>query len=251
MRCPPLAGRRILVTRASQQYPATAALIQAREGIPLSLPCLAIEPLPMNMPSLWQASRWSDVLFTSVNGVEAVAKACGDGFSAYLKNYRIAAVGKKTSQALQQHRIQVDIMPKTSSQEGVFEAYQQHGLPSSLLFFRAEKGSEFLSEHLRAQEVDVHTALAYRAICPQDDCSDIKKRLANKQIDAVILASARTAHHYLQRITEVEIANNTNIIVISQQVADAADKLGLKVQLIAKQTSFTSILDDLETYFSS
>jgi len=248
---PPLAGRRILITRASEQYPETAALIEARGGMPVSLPCLAIEYLPLDATALFTHQETpSDILFTSANGVEAVARACGANLPQLLQHDRVAAVGEKTAEALEKYDIQPSIVPKKASQEGLFDAYQHQGLPTSLLFFRAEDGSDFLSQQLQAVGVHVQTIVAYRSGCPNDDCSDIKTLLSRKQIDAVILASARTAQHYLQRIEDVKIANNTTIIVISQQVADAADKLGLKVQLIAKQTSFASMFNDLEAYFS-
>ncbi|MDQ6953043.1 MAG: uroporphyrinogen-III synthase [Mariprofundaceae bacterium] len=246
-----LEGCRILVTRSKQQYQGTADLIEVRGGIAIALPCLEIEYLQQNIQdALNQMKQYTDVLLTSRNGVEALAQYSNVPLQALLQHHRIATVGEKTAQALQAYGIQPNIIPDMQSQRGLWNAYQNHGLPQSLLFFRAEEGSDFLVHRLHEQAIKVHTALMYRAICPNDDCFGMIQLFEQKKIDAVLLGSAKTAKHYLQRIQDVALANTPVLVVISQQVANAADKLGLNVQLIAKQTSFSSMLDDLETYFS-
>ncbi|MDQ6991004.1 MAG: uroporphyrinogen-III synthase [Mariprofundaceae bacterium] len=251
MPCKSLAGRQVLVTRSKQQFQATASLIHEYGAVALSLPCLKIDYLPQNIQAaLSQLNPDMDVLLTSRNGVEALAGASELPLHQALKYHRIAVVGKKTCQALQAYGIEANIIPHMQSQRGLFDAYQSIGLPQSLMFFRAEEGSDFLSHHLQAQGIPVQTIAAYRTICPNDDSSSIIEALKQHTIDAVLLGSAKTAQHYLQRIQNIAIANTPIVVVISQQVADAADKLGLNVQLIAKQTSFASMLDALENHFS-
>ncbi len=247
-----LAGKRILITRARHQAPSVAKLIEEARAIPIALPCLALQQLPQNITTaLNHIQNYSDVLFTSSNGVHAVAQACVQPLHEIFATQRVAAVGKKTAQALQTHGIAANIIPKTASQEGLIQAYQQSGLPQSLLFFRAADGSDILQTHLKKQGVHVTLVKAYQSICPQDEADDALNLLVAHRIDAVLLASPKTAAHYLQRVNNLELANTPVIVVISQQVADAADKLGLKVQLIAKHASFPSMLDALADYFSS
>jgi len=243
---------RILVTRSKQQFQATADLIEVRGGIAIALPCLEIEYLQTNIhTALSQLNAYTDVLFTSRNGIEALAKYSDVPLPSLLQDHRMAVIGEKTAQALQTYGIQADIVPDIQSQCGLWNVYETYGLPKSLMFFRAEEGSDFLSQKLQTKGVSVTTSLVYKTICPDDDCSDIIQQLRQKQIDAVLLGSAKTARHYLQRIQNIQLANIPVLVAMSQQVADAADKLGLSVQLIAKQTSFASMLDELETYFSS
>ena len=247
-----LKGCRILVTRSKQQFQATAGLIEARSGTALSLPCLEIEYLSQHInEALRQLNQYTDVLLTSRNGVEALAVSSDVPLSSLLQHHRIAVVGEKTAQALRAYGIQPNIIPNIQSQLGLLDAYQNHRLPQSLLFFRAEEGSDFLSDDLQTQGVPVQTILAYRAICPSGDSLGMIQLFEQKKIDAVLLGSAKTAKHYLQQVQDTALANTPVLVAMSQQVADAADKLGLNVQLIAKQTSFASMLDELETYFSS
>ncbi len=247
-----LAGKRILITRAQHQIPSVAKLIEQAQAIPIALPCLALQQLPENITTaLNHVQNYSDVLFSSSNGVHAVAQACVQPLHEIFASQRIAAVGNKTAQALQTHGLTVDIIPETASQEGLIQVYQQSGLPQSLLFFRAADGSDLLQTHLENIGIYVTLIKAYQSICPQDGDTDALNLLAEHRIDAVLLASPKTTAHYLQRVQDLTLANTPTIVVISQQVADAADKLGLKVQLIAKHASFPSMLDALADYFSS
>ena len=248
----PLAGKRILITRAQHQIPSVAKLIKQAQATPIALPCLELQQCPETITAaLNHIQNYSDVLFTSSNGVHAVAQVCVQPLHEIFAAQRIAAVGKKTAQALQTHGLTANIIPEKASQEGLIQVYQQLGLPQSLLFFRAADGSDMLQTHLENQGAYVTLVKAYQSICPQDEADDALNLLVAHRIDAVLLASPKTAAHYLQRVNNLELANTPVIVVISQQVADTADKLGLKVQLIAKHASFPSMLDALADYFSS
>lgn len=247
----PLAGKRILLTRAVQQLAETTALIEKKCATAISLPCLEHHILKDSIrQGLNDAESYSDIVFTSVNGIQAVFKNNPTSTTACFQDKRIAVVGKKTAGALKKHHLQADIMSKTASQQGLIEAYQAQGLPQSLLFFRAESGSNILLEYLQGKGIKTQLITAYRSICPDEDNTKVLAMLEENIIDATLLGSSKTAEHYLQRIGNLELANRPILVAISQQVADAADKLGLKVQLIATDANFPSMLEALADYFS-
>ncbi len=247
----PLAGKRILITRAVQQSAETEALIATKGATAIAFPCLQHQSLHASiLQGLSHAKDYSDLAFTSVNGIQAVFENNSNFVINTFQDKRIAVVGKRTAAALKKHAMQADIIPKVTSQQGLIEAYQKHGLPQSLLFFRAEEGSNELLEYLQAQGIKTCLIKAYRSICPDDDNSKVLSMLEKNSIDACLLGSSRTAEHYLQRIGNLKLANRPILVAISQQVADAADKLDLKVQIIAKHANFPSMLEGLAEYFS-
>ncbi len=203
------------------------------------------------MRQAWaQLPHTSDVLFTSVNGVLAIQHACPHNLATFFAHQRIAAVGTRTAHALEHAHLHVDVIAQQASQHGLLAAYQDAGMPQSLLFFRAQEGSDLLAHRLQTKGIPVTTIACYHTICPNDDSEPIRQQLASNNIDAVLLGSAKTAQHYVQRMPQLALANRPVIAVMSQQVADAADKLGLHVQLIATQANFSSMLHDLADYFS-
>ncbi|MDQ6956693.1 MAG: uroporphyrinogen-III synthase, partial [Mariprofundaceae bacterium] len=247
----PLTNKRILITRAAQQVAETTALIEAKEATAIAFPCLEYQILKDSIQQGLNFTKdYSDIVFTSVNGIQAVFENNLNSIVDDFQEKHIAVVGTKTAAALKKYGLQASIIPKISSQQGLIQHYQEHGLPQSVLFFRAEDGSDELLEYLQKQGIKTRLVTAYRSFCPTDDNNEILTMLKENSIDVALLGSSKTAAHYLQRIGNLELANRPVLVAISQQVADAADKLGLKVQLIAKQANFPSMLESLAEYFS-
>ncbi|HKI59409.1 MAG TPA: uroporphyrinogen-III synthase [Mariprofundaceae bacterium] len=247
-----LAGRSILITRSSEQAESTAEAVRARDATPLLLPTLEMECLHENI----QASipllehKKTEILFTSRNGVASVAAVLGDAFAPLLSFHSVTAVGDKTAAALAELGIQTTMQPESASQAGLIKAYKKRGAPEQLLFYRAEEGSDALANALTAAGCHVTTIHAYRMQCPDSDASEMIRKMERSEVDAVLLGSARTVYHYIQRVGSIETANTPAIAVISQQVAKAAEHAGLNVQAVAKTASFDAMLDALADYFN-
>ena len=246
-----LAGKKILITRALAQAERTGQDVARRGGTPVLFPCLEMQCMPDSIKA--GLALLSDVdthvLFTSSNGVRCVSGVLGSAFAESLRQCRLAATGEKTASALRKLGINNLLLPETASQEGLLSAYMKNPLPRRLVFFRAEEGRNVLPDALQQQGVEVHVIPAYHMVCPQDDATDIRQALQLGQIDAVLLGSAKTVRHYVQRIGDPDLAGSAILAAISPAVAASASELGLEVQAIAKQASFPSMLDALENYF--
>jgi len=251
----PLAGRHILITRAAAQLPALADLVRSRGAIPVPFPCLAVATMPDDiMRAVTQLERFSDVVFTSCNGVTSVVdtlNSVGLDAPALFALMRVAAVGKRTADCLRECGIGVDIVPASASEDGLIDAYRQAGPPRSLLFFRAEEGRDALAEALAEQSIEVQTVPAYRTVCPDEDAPEVLAMLRGGLVDAVLLGSAKAALHYLQRVGDADLAAGPVIVGISENMAAATAREGLKVQLVAKSASFEAMLDILSNHFAT
>lgn len=246
-----LAGKTILVTRSAEQSAETGRSIAERGGTPLYLPCLQAEWLTENIRhSLPQLQRGPlSVLFTSCNGVHAVAETLGHAFAMLLKPHRIIAVGDKTGAVLRSLGVNIDAEPENASQEGLVALFKRSGTPEQILFYRAEEGNDTLADAVSTAGGKITTIHAYRMECPQSDASEIIAMMAGGKIDAVLLGSSKTTENYIRRIGNIETANIPVIAVISDQVATFAGNAGLKVQAVAKSASFDAMLDALNDYF--
>ena len=246
----PLADRRILITRAEDQLAPVAHAIEARGGIPIRFPCLAVQCLPDAInEAISRLDEFDDLLFTSANGVQCVARAA-DNLESLLLGKRVAAVGKSTAACLEEHGVEVEIVPSIASQAGLIEAYEEYGLPEQLLFFRAEEGRELLAEALSSSGTQVETVPAYRTVCPDEDASEVRAMLHDDAIDAVLLGSSKAARHYLKRIDDLELANRPLIVAISELVAKESRQEGLGVQIVSKTASFDAMLDALANFLA-
>jgi len=158
----PLAGRHILITRAAAQLPALADLVRSRGAIPVPFPCLAVATMPDDiMRAVTQLERFSDVVFTSCNGVTSVVdtlNSVGLDAPALFALMRVAAVGKRTADCLRECGIGVDIVPASASQDGLIDAYRQAGPPRrnncAVIFTGTGKAADFTLDYATTVEFD-------------------------------------------------------------------------------------------------
>jgi uroporphyrinogen-III synthase len=247
--------KRILLTRTAQQNQHTAALVSSLGATPVLFPCNVIQALPEQIHPAWQSlqqqhSTQTDIIFSSQNGVEAVA-GCVTDFAKTLSAYRVIAVGQKTAASLKTQGVDPTWVAKQASQQGLIQDYPKHGLPKQAYFFRATVGSDALVDFLATQQVPTTLVSCYQTVIDEQAQPEVLQDLKNKQIDAVLLGSARTAEFYRQKVGDLSLANTPAIAVMSPHVRKAADKLGLNVQVIAKEPSFEAMLLGLNDYFAT
>ncbi|MDQ6988771.1 MAG: uroporphyrinogen-III synthase [Mariprofundaceae bacterium] len=252
-----LQAKNILLTRTVAQNQQTAALLATYGANPVYFPCLAIETLSSELKAGLQALATAekcgtDVIFSSQNGVDALF-SCVAKLSEVLQGYRIIAVGHKTAERLRKLGCNVDVIPQHASQQGLvanYEAVYPSNQPKRVFFFRAEQGSDVLADYFARKHIPLQLIPSYRALCVQENPADVVQKLQTQSIDAVLLGSAQVATCYAQKTAPLKLKYKPLLVVMSGQVAAAADKAGLKVQLVAKQPSFAAMLDVLSDYYS-
>lgn len=247
-----LKGRCILLTRSLSQSQKTAMDIQNYGGSYLMLPCMELVLLRDAILEGWKLLQTADpawVLFTSVNALACLESVLGKDFILELKRHTVVAVGDKTAEFLYAAGLAHVLVPKEHSQEGLLAMMKALVLPKRLFFFRAKKARDFLQNNLIQQGVEVYPVMSYQMDCPQSDASTALSALRQGHVDAVLLGSPQTVRHYLHRTVDLRIANNAVLVAISPRVAATAQALGLKVCLVSKQASFSSMLMSLHHYF--
>ncbi|MDQ7004472.1 MAG: uroporphyrinogen-III synthase [Ghiorsea sp.] len=248
-----LQDKHILLTRTEAQNKTTAKLVSKVGAMPVLFPCASIQILTENIQHAWQIlsqlpTKNTDIIFSSRNGVEAVAQTVPK-LAETLAKYRVIAVGEKTAQSLQERDIQPNWQPQIASQQGLIQDYPSHELPKYILFFRAKAGSDDLLNFLEQHGVHTKLCLAYDTLIQTEAQPQVLQQLKQGHIDAVLLGSARTAEFYAKKIQSTPNKARPVVAVMSQQVRKAADKLGLNVQVVASEPSFHAMLQGLNDYF--
>ncbi len=114
----PLAGRRVLVTRAAHQAGKLSDGLRALGAVPVEVPVLEIAPPDFFDPldkALLQIDQYDWVIFTSANTVRALAKRGAEiGVAAQPKpNVKVAAVGEATAAAAREAGWSVTLVPES------------------------------------------------------------------------------------------------------------------------------------------
>lgn len=194
----PLAGRRILVTRAAHQAGKLSEGLRAAGAEPVEVPVLEIQPPASYAPldtALRTLSSYGWLVLTSANAVHAVverAAAYGIVFGGDLP--QVAAVGKATAEAARQAGFAVALTPKEYVAESLVEALSNRASGERVLLARAAVARDLIPDTLRATGAIVDVVDAYQNAIPANAPDRLRWALATR-IDAATFTSSSSATH--------------------------------------------------------
>jgi len=195
----PLAGRRILVTRAAHQAGKLSEGLRAAGAEPVEVPVLEIQP-PASYDPLDAALRRIDtydwLLFTSFNAIHPFqVRAMDLGIDIEHLRARIAAVGKSTAEAVEMLlHLKVSLTPKEYVAESLIEALSELASGQRVLLARAAIARDLIPDELRATGAIVDVVDAYQNGIPKEAADKLRAALASR-IDAATFTSSSSASH--------------------------------------------------------
>ena len=168
---PPLAGPRVLVTRARRQAGALAGLLRRQGATVLEIPSIEIRPPRSYRPldqALRRAADYDWLVLTSVNGVDALfARLKKLRLTARnLKGIRLAAIGPATRAAIERRGLRVQVMPREYVAEWVVAALRGKVRGKRVLLVRAKVARDVLPRELRRAGASVDVIEAYETVIP-------------------------------------------------------------------------------------
>ena len=229
---PDLSGRTVVLTRAEHQLGAARKLFEAAGAQVLDLPALVIGPPDSWGPlddALSELEDFHWLVVSSANGVQAVEQRLQRRGSSLLRrpaNLRIAAVGRKTSQALEEIGAAADFVPPSFVADSLIEHFPVSGYGLRMLLPRVQSGGRtVLAEAFGDAGVRVVEVAAYESRCPDSmpDCT--ADALAAGTVDAVLFSSGKTAAHTAQLLRQrfgpgwVERLTSAKIVSIGPQTS--------------------------------
>jgi uroporphyrinogen III methyltransferase/synthase len=206
----PLSGKTVLVTRAASQSSQFALLLKQQGATVLEMPALEItapsswEPLDRAIAELEQFD-W--LILTSTNGVDCFWQRLLAQSSAQeqalerLSRIKIAVVGQKTAERLQQQGRHADFVPPDFVADALIEHFPEpEHLPQlKLLFPRVETGGrEVLVRQFTAAGATVVEVPAYQSSCAQSMPPEVAAALEQGQVDIITFASSKTVNCFYQ-----------------------------------------------------
>jgi uroporphyrinogen-III synthase len=198
---PPLAGKRILVTRARHQAGQLSIELKKLGAEPIEVPAIEIVP-PESFAALDAALQNSQqfdwLIVTSANAARAIRERCDTlGIApASLWHLKIAAIGAPTGRALSEAGLSVSITPKEYIAESLLEALGQQAANTRVLIVRAAVARDIIPETLTGQGARVTIAEAYRTVIPQDSIAQIAELFSGPPPNAATFTSSSTVTNF-------------------------------------------------------
>jgi uroporphyrinogen III methyltransferase/synthase len=255
----PLDGRTIVVTRAAAQAQRFTQLLEAAGARVLEAPSIAIGP-----PASWEPldgalaalDTFAWVIFTSVNGVAMVDRrlsARGVSWAA-LAARRVAAIGPATADALAEHGVRVEIVPREYRAEGLVERLREQIVAGDrVLLPRAAQTRDVLVTELRRLGAMVTEVPAYATRRAEGGSPRLREALASGAIDAVTFTSSSTARNFAELFSEDErraLLGNVAVASIGPITAATAAEYGLATVVMPREYTIPALARAIADYFA-
>jgi uroporphyrinogen-III synthase/uroporphyrinogen III methyltransferase/synthase len=195
----PLAGRRVLVTRAAHQAGKLSDGLRALGAEPVEVPVLEIRP-PLSFEPLDKALRQLDrydwLILTSANTLRALDERAGEqGLTlAPPASLKVAAIGEATADEARKAGFAVTLIPDSYVAESLLEGLTGMAAERRILLARAAVARDLIPDALRQAGAEVDVVDAYRNVMPDGAPEQLRRALA-AGIDAVTFTSSSSARH--------------------------------------------------------
>jgi uroporphyrinogen-III synthase len=194
----PLAGRRVLVTRAAHQAGKLSDGLRALGAEPVEVPVIEIQP-PASYDALDTSLRkletYDWLILTSANTVHVLAeRAAAFGIVFTDKSPQVAAVGNATAEAARQAGLTVAVIPDAYVAEGLVSVVGPRVHGKRVLLARAAVARDVIPDALRAFSAYIDVVDAYQNVIPAGAPERLRKAL-DARIDAATFTSSSSATH--------------------------------------------------------
>lgn len=253
----PLSGKRVVVTRATDQASGFAEMLVSAGAEVVEFPTIQTVP-PESYDEVDRAvgelAGFDFVVFTSANAVKFFFRRLAElGKDARgLSGMKVVAVGPKTAAELMANGLEADIVPREFKAEGVIEALRPFDMSGKrVLFPRAEVAREVLPEKLREMGAEVVLAVVYRTVLPKADAEHILRLFREGGVSALTFTSSSTVRNFMAMAGDGvrEHIKGVCVACIGPVTAQTCKELGLPVTVVPEDYTVDALLGALTEYF--
>jgi uroporphyrinogen III methyltransferase/synthase len=201
---------KVVVTRAAAQADEAVARLEALGHEVVRCPLIRIDPVG---DEAIDPSPYDWVVVTSPNGAAELARRLA------ARPRRIAAIGPGTAEALLEHGLRAELVPRVSTQEGLLAELP----PGSVLLAAAEGARQLLVSERAADFVPLYRTVELRPPAPEGDVA--------------VLASASAARALAATGARLPV------VAIGPQTAAEARERGLEVVAVARSHDLDGLLE--------
>jgi uroporphyrinogen III methyltransferase/synthase len=248
----PLFGRRVVVTRRSEQAGGFAQRLTELGADVLEVPTIKItrpKETDAIVDALLGLNAYDWLVFTSVNGVTAFFDIFFRRFQDMrdIGGVRIAAVGPATAAKLRELHLQVDLTPDEFTGKKIAAAFAKFQTIENLkmCLLRAEVANPDLPKALEELGAIVDDIAIYKTVAETEDPAEAGKTLLDGGADWITFTSGSTVEHFHARFDLPKLLKKfpqMKLASIGPETSKAIRALGLEPALEAKEHTTEGLL---------
>ena len=251
----PLAGVRILVTRARHQAGELSGELRQMGATVLEIPFIEIrepgsyEALDAVIRSI---SNYDWLILTSANGVRALFARLEKlgGSEADLLHLNIAAIGPATRQAIEKHGLPVDVVPEEYVAESVVESLKAEVAGKRVLLVRAKVARDVIPNELRKAGARVHVVEAYETVVPESSRKELLAVLgdAKQRPHVITFTSSSTVRNFVEMLGKEKATGKSPLLAgvklasIGPVTTATLKELGLHADIEAAEYTISGLV---------
>lgn len=238
----PSKNKTVLITRAKEQSDDMIHLLEKNGFDIVALPLIQFQAINASqLLSVFHSTLFNWIIFTSTNTVKFFLKTI---LPSNLSGVKIAAVGKKTAQLLEDEGLDVSVIPSDFTADALGRAipvlsHEKVFIPHSAL------SSNNLQEQLEAKNAAVQTLAIYDNHAVNYSKEELSSLLPTT-IDVVTFTSGSCVKAY--------VANNIHlpkakIVCIGPSTAKVAKEMNLVVDVIPEEYTVEGMVNSIKQLF--
>jgi len=256
----PLAGKRILITRAVAQSEALACELSARGALPAVLPLVSFaEPedfAPLDR-AIAEIAQFGWLILTSAQAVRAFTARAADLQRPLVRPDslpRIACVGPVTAEAARKASLPVEYVAATHSGVALVNELGSKLHGAKVLLPRSDRANPDLPDALQHHGAQVTEVIAYRTLRPDEVDQAQLKNAAGGQADAILFFSPSAVQHFTELVGAEQLhafQDKLAITAVGPVTAKALREAGVTRAVVAADTTAAAVMEALEKYFAA
>jgi uroporphyrinogen-III synthase len=247
----PLAGRRIVVTRAERQSGGLRERLERQGAEVLLLPTIEIVPPESYAPldeALRAVKQFAWLVVASSNAVRVIGERMAELALPVesLAHLRCAAVGPSTAEVVRALGLAVEVVPERYVGEALAAALTDRVRGQRVLLVRAAVARDVVPDALTAAGATVTVVDAYRTIIPANAVERARVVFGDEPLpDAAVFTSGSTVVHLLDVLRSARLAFPRQVACVSiGPVTSAALRdAGLIVAAEAETATLDALID--------
>jgi uroporphyrinogen-III synthase len=247
----PLAGRRIVVTRAERQSGGLRERLEQQGAEVLLLPTIEIVPPESYAPldeALRAVKQFAWLVVASSNAVRVIGERMAELALPVesLAHLRCAAVGPSTAEVVRALGLAVEVVPERYVGDALADALADRVRGQRVLLVRAAVARDVVPDALTAAGAAVTVVDAYRTVVPADAVKRAKAIFGAASLpDAAVFTSGSTVVHLLDVLRSARLAFPPQVkcVSIGPVTSAALRDAGLIVAAEAEMASLDALVD--------
>jgi uroporphyrinogen III methyltransferase/synthase len=240
----PLHGRRVLITRARHQVEPFRRELADLGASVVEIPTITIRPMPTNervKEAIANLDQTALVIFASANAVDIFFQMLDDNGNDARAFHasKLCAIGQETAESMALHGLRPELVTSEYTAEGLAKALEGWDLDRMrVLVPRAEVARDALPSLLAKRGAEVHILPVYQAVCPAEAGPSLMKLFGAEGVDVITFTSSSTVVNFVRAFPEDRlpaVLGDAMVACMGPVTADTARKLGLSVEIIARE----------------